>query len=346
MEKGFIKLSRKFFESDMWRTPRTYNEGEAWLDLIQSARFEAAEQTARVGGREITWGQGQYPASNRFLAARWQWSEKRVRSFLTQLKRKGMITTECLQGMNIITLVNYRKYNTPDDSPEPTTRGAPTDAPNSVCGNDLLQLLAQQVTHLISQQAENGVLPSENGRSTGAKNKKGKNIITTGDNIIPPKEEKETSPDGEAKKAALSLTPSSADSAIDFDGLKEYFNLTFAGRLPAIRTMPGTRRQAVRARVAQYGKEAVMEVFRRVAASSFLLGVNDRGWRADFDWIFKQQNFTKILEGNYNHETSHPTTHTAASTATQQRRASVSRLKELAAGILHGTGTPDDSAGI
>ena len=343
MEKGFIKLSRKFFESDMWRTPRTYNEGEAWLDLIQSARFEAAEQTARVGGREITWGQGQYPASNRFLAARWQWSDKHVRSFLARLKQRGMITTECLQGMNIITLVNYRKYNAPEETPEKIHADSPMDSPNDMCNSELLRILTQQVTHLINQQAENGVLPPENGRSTGAKNKKGKNIITTGDNIIPTEGEKETSPDGEAKKAPLSLVPPVMEQTIDFDGLREYFNLTFAGRLPAVRTMTGTRRQAVRSRVAQYGKEAVMQVFRLVADSPFLLGANDRAWRADFDWIFKQQNFTKILEGNYNHE--HPSNHPSTATATQQRRASVSRLKELAAGILHSTCTTDDSPG-
>lgn len=41
-------------------------------------------------------------------------------------------------------------------------------------------------------------------------------------------------------------------------------------------------------------------VFNLILQSPFLLGANDRNWKCDFDWIFKQANFTKILEGNYN----------------------------------------------
>ncbi len=345
MEKGFIRLSRKFFENDIWKVARTYNESEAWLDLIQSARFEASEQTARVGGRDITWGQGQYPASVRYLAKRWHWSEQRVRSFLTKLKKRGMIRTECLQGMNLITLVNYRQYNCPDEPQHPadTPAGIPDaeeeTAVSNTVSNTLKDMILTELQGLLTQQAthrppetpdfpQKTVETADSGpkkqHSGNTKNKKGKNIITTGDNII--LQEKETSPDGEAKKAGLSLTPSPVEETVDFDSLQAYFNREFAGRLSAVRTITESRRRAVKARVAQYGKEAVIQVFRLVSESPFLLGSNDRGWRADFDWIFKQQNFTKILEGNYNHE---PSTHPAAG-----RRESVSRLKELAARIL------------
>ena len=56
MEKGYIKLSRKFFENKIWQAARAFNEGEAWLDLIQLARFETSEITSRIGVHEITWG--------------------------------------------------------------------------------------------------------------------------------------------------------------------------------------------------------------------------------------------------------------------------------------------------
>lgn len=356
MEKGFIRLSRKFFENDIWKVARTYNESEAWLDLIQSARFEASEQTARVGGREITWGQGQYPASVRFLATRWHWSQQRTRSFLTKLKKRGMIRTECQQGMNIITLVNYRQYNCPDETESTVNTPACTPINEESCaiGNtasntlkmlirtELQELLTQQATH---SQSETPDFPSKTVKtaekspkkqhSGNTKNKKGKNIITTGDNNIP--QEKETSPDGEAKKDELSLSPSS-EERIDFDGLQAYFNRLFSGRLSSVRSLTETRRRAVKARVAQYGKEAVMTVFRLVSESPFLLGANDRGWRADFDWIFKQQNFTKILEGTYNHDTPN---HPAAA-----RRESVSRLKDLATRILQDACPTDDTSGV
>lgn len=111
MEKGFIMLSRKFFSHKMWEAARTFSECEAWLDLIQSARFEATDQTECIGGREITYGRGQYPASIRFLAKRWRWSERGVRTFLAKLTKEKMIDTDNRQGMNVLTLRNYDLYN-------------------------------------------------------------------------------------------------------------------------------------------------------------------------------------------------------------------------------------------
>ena len=39
--------------------------------------------------------------------------------------------------------------------------------------------------------------------------------------------------------------------------------------------------------------------FEYIKTCDFLMGNNNREWRADFDWIFKQQNYTKICEGKY-----------------------------------------------
>ena len=110
-DKGFIKLSRKLFDNKIWQAARAFNECEAWIDLIQSARFEASSITSRIGCYEVTWGRGQYPASNRFLAKKWGRSEQWVKSLLGKLKREKMITTDNSQGVNVITLINFEKYN-------------------------------------------------------------------------------------------------------------------------------------------------------------------------------------------------------------------------------------------
>lgn len=135
---------------------------------------------------------------------------------------------------------------------------------------------------------------------------------------------KETSPNGEEKKDELSLSHS---QRIDWVGLMNWYNSLFRDKLPAIKSMTETRKKAVKARIAQYGKESIRTVFNLVLQSSFLLGGNDHNWKCDFDWIFKQANYTKILEGNYNGK--------RADTATT-RRESVSRLKQLAGAILQG----------
>ena len=40
-------------------------------------------------------------------------------------------------------------------------------------------------------------------------------------------------------------------------------------------------------------------VFELVRGASFLLGNNDRGWKPDLEWITKEDNFIKIIEGKY-----------------------------------------------
>lgn len=103
----------------------------------------------------------------------------------------------------------------------------------------------------------------------------------------------EESASGEApKKAGLSSLP-------DYNGVMQVFNKTFGGKLPLVEKMTERRRAAVKARMAEYGADAVGRAFLKVLASPFLLGRNGRGWRADFDWIFSPGNFTKILEGTY-----------------------------------------------
>ena len=135
---------------------------------------------------------------------------------------------------------------------------------------------------------------------------------------------KETSPNGEEKKDELSLSHS---QRIDWVGLMNWYNSLFRDKLPTIKSMTETRKKAVKARIAQYGKESIRTVFNLVLQSSFLLGGNDHNWKCDFDWIFKQANYTKILEGTYNgRRTDSATT----------RRESVSRLKQLAGAILQG----------
>ena len=51
-EKGYLMLSRKFFSHKLWREARVFSECEAWLDLLQSARFEATEEGEKYGTEE------------------------------------------------------------------------------------------------------------------------------------------------------------------------------------------------------------------------------------------------------------------------------------------------------
>ena len=111
MCKGFIMLSRSFFENELWEAKRTYSDAEAWLDLIQLARFEDGERTIRVGQFEVAEKRGQVAISVRILSERWGRTQTSVFRLLEKFKRHQMIAIDKVQGVSIISLVNYDKYN-------------------------------------------------------------------------------------------------------------------------------------------------------------------------------------------------------------------------------------------
>ena len=293
MDEGFLRLSRRFFSNEMWNEARTFSSCEAWLDLIQSARFEATPRKESIGGREISYSRGQYPASIRFLSQRWKWSEKKVRSFLVHLRKKGMITVECNQGMNLITLCKYEEYN-PMGTTKGTSKGTGIEKEINELRHEWAQLRAQLGAQPMNNNLPQSELLQKSGHTEGTNTKKEEREYID----ISLHQKKENTPDGVSKKAKLS-SPSPSEK-IDYSGLMEYYNTTFKDRLQQIRSMTDVRKKAVKARIAQYGKESVRSVFNLILQSPFLLGANDRNWKCDFDWIFKQANFTKILEGNYN----------------------------------------------
>lgn len=108
MNGGFLRLDRRFFSGCLWKEARTYSMAEAWLYLIEKARFDGIDEAAcvRIGGREVSYTRGQYPASIRFLSKAWRWAEKAVRNFLSLLKRWKYVAVECSQGINVITVLD------------------------------------------------------------------------------------------------------------------------------------------------------------------------------------------------------------------------------------------------
>ena len=175
---GYIKLSRKFFSNDMWNEARTFSSCEAWLDLIQSARFEATPRMESIGGREVSYTRGQYPASIRFLSKRWKWTERKVRTFLAYLKRENMITLSQEQGLNVITLVKYNEYNgTPADTTNDTVVDTTNDTTILQEISDLRSQVTQLTTQLLTQQATQPLKEPEKRHTGDTKQIKGKNNI-------------------------------------------------------------------------------------------------------------------------------------------------------------------------
>ena len=67
---------------------------------------------------------------------------------------------------------------------------------------------------------------------------------------------------------------------------------------PSVRSLSDARKKAIKARLKTYTLDDFKAVFENAEASSFLKGA-DGGWKASFDWLIKEANMLKVLEGNY-----------------------------------------------
>ena len=67
---------------------------------------------------------------------------------------------------------------------------------------------------------------------------------------------------------------------------------------PSVRSLSDARKKAIKARLKTYTLDDFRQVFENAEASSFLKGA-DGGWKASFDWLIKEANMLKVLEGNY-----------------------------------------------
>ena len=91
------------------------------------------------------------------------------------------------------------------------------------------------------------------------------------------------------------------EKKIDYNSIKDAYN-SLCPSLPAIKSLSEARKKSIRARLNQYSIEQIHEVFKKAEASDFLRGKNDRSWTANFDWIMKDSNMAKILDGNYDNK--------------------------------------------
>jgi len=71
--------------------------------------------------------------------------------------------------------------------------------------------------------------------------------------------------------------------------------------LSRVQRLSDSRRKKISGRFSELGSlEKFTELFKIVQSTPFLLGDNDRGWKASFDWLIKNdQNWVKVMEGNY-----------------------------------------------
>lgn len=120
-----------------------------------------------------------------------------------------------------------------------------------------------------------------------------------------PEEEPEPEPEPPARKRGRPPKPQEGGQSSQrgmCDEIAALYN-EICVSFPRLRSLSEARRKAIKARLSNgYTVESFKELFQKAEDSSFLKGQNDRNWQATFDWLIKDSNMAKVIDGNYSDE--------------------------------------------
>lgn len=112
----------------------------------------------------------------------------------------------------------------------------------------------------------------------------------------PPLKPQEPSTTIQKKEDAKASLVAGGDAAKAF---AEWNALAKRLALPMAKDLTPARRKAINARLARAGLSGWREALSAVEASPHCRGENDRGWRADIDFVANPAKFAKLREGSY-----------------------------------------------
>lgn len=208
------------------------------------------------------------------------------------------------RGISRLTGIPYQQVRTIHQkwSEDGTITNAPTNAPTNAkrCFVTICDYDSYNIINIISNAVDNAV--------TNAL----KEVEITKDKEkvfphTPLQRDIENNKDEEDIKEEANASMSSENDAakkeeFDYDSFCVFFNKTLDehdSRIPRIKKFDSRRKNKIHARIKDYGVDAIYEVTQKVASNNFLNGGGNKGWIANFDWIFGPDNFRKVIEGNY-----------------------------------------------
>ena len=148
------------------------------------------------------------------------------------------------------------------------------------------------------------LIGSETDKAELMRKKRAKEKALTGNNVtnvLPPVTDcyTEREKEREKEKEKEIETEKSESKKVDYELIARMYNDTCVS-FPRLTTLSDARKKAIKARLNKYSIEDIQRAFTLAEASDFLKGNNGRNWSANFDWIIKDTNIAKILDGNYN----------------------------------------------
>lgn len=80
--------------------------------------------------------------------------------------------------------------------------------------------------------------------------------------------------------------------------IKDIYNQN-CPNLPQVQKLTEKREKAIDKFLKEFTKEQFVEICKIANSTDFLIGNNDKGWKADFDFLMRIDKATNILEGKY-----------------------------------------------
>jgi hypothetical protein len=232
---------------------------QRWVWMILSANYDDREVSFCY--HRIMLHRGQLAVNLSYLSKIWHVSSQATHKFLVKLEDSGMVTRTVDDKVTVITICNYDRYQ--------LKMGASVDG--LVDGAD-----NRMVDQVVNQTNKDNKIKTEIGK--------------TSDEVLC------------QVPLELDMPEAVEKEYISWKKFISFFNTAMRGKtIPKIRGyhLAEHRKRNIRARIREYGKNAVIEVVKKAAASSFLNGGGDKGFVADIDWMMGPRNFPKILDGFY-----------------------------------------------
>ena len=85
---------------------------------------------------------------------------------------------------------------------------------------------------------------------------------------------------------------------INYQKIVDIYNNTCVS-FPRVSILSDSRKKAIKKMLDKYTIEDFELMLKKAEASRFLKGASDSNWSANFDWMIKDSNMVKILDGNY-----------------------------------------------
>lgn len=232
---------------------------QRWVWMILSANYDDREVSFCY--HRIMLHRGQLAVNLSYLSKIWHVSSQATHKFLVKLEDRGMVTRTVDDKVTVITICNYDRYQLKMGT---SVEGLVDGADN------------RMVDQVINQTNKDNKIKTE--------------IEKTSDEVLC------------QVPLELDMPEAVEKEYISWEKFISFFNTAMRGKtIPKIRGyhLAEHRKRNIRARIREYGKDAVIEVVKKAAASSFLNGGGDKGFVADIDWMMGPRNFPKILDGFY-----------------------------------------------